>query len=295
VLSEDEYTAALERIIARDYFPTLELRQQRSQRSLNAQHDDEVDEDVEASVARIREWMEETPGRGRQRQSQQVRPSMDKTPTDFHVQATPAGYTSRTDRRDTQSAKEQQQQLPFEANLSLDEFQARYTSEDNASFAALLEVENIARKSKYAWAYKAEADANDKARRAIQARERLVDLGRRLAEGDSEVRLIEGTEPGRPGERLLIEGRQSLPGDKASIEFAKRRIVAAPAKERLLIEAGKEGQDTQSNGEGTDEPAEREKQLQLAVQENKLEVDLQRNESRDAGKVQTWPVTVSIA
>ncbi|ORY79872.1 nuclear protein Es2-domain-containing protein [Protomyces lactucae-debilis] len=40
------------------------------------------------------------------------------------------------------------------SSLSLDRFQARYTSEDNASFQEILDEGNLARREKYSWLYK---------------------------------------------------------------------------------------------------------------------------------------------
>ncbi|KAI8924593.1 nuclear protein Es2-domain-containing protein [Entophlyctis helioformis] len=42
---------------------------------------------------------------------------------------------------------------PLDASLSLDAFQSRYTSEDNASFQAILKRQNDARRDRYNWAY----------------------------------------------------------------------------------------------------------------------------------------------
>lgn len=65
-------------------------------------------------------------------------------------------------------------QTDEEAGLALDGltmslFQARYTSEDNASFLDLLEVGERRRREAYRWAYDAEKRAIDKHRKALQA------------------------------------------------------------------------------------------------------------------------------
>ena len=54
--------------------------------------------------------------------------------------------------------------------VSLDEFQARYTSEDNASFATIIDGENRQRKEKWAWAWDAQRRAED--RKAIEGARR---------------------------------------------------------------------------------------------------------------------------
>ena len=291
ILTEEEYSDALERIIARDFFPMLSgVLKRRDEEAMIMKGFTSNDPDViERSVKRLENWMDATPAWS----VRYNKDSVSNTPRTTYMQDTPRqgaiGKDLETPVSNRDLARKAQKDLPYDSNLTLDEFQAKYTSEDNASFAEIINEENVARRSKYAWAYKAEQTSNDKARRAIEAREKLVDLARRLAEGDSEVRLIEGAEAGRPGERILIEGRESLPGDRASIEFAKRRIAAAPSKERLLIEAGGREQDTQQSLQ------DREKELQVALAEGGDEVDKLRKEGKDAGLIQTWPTTVGLA
>jgi protein DGCR14 len=294
ILSEDDYLEGLERIIARDFFPALSAFKY-SDEAWSPTAADEVmrglssrDPDViEASVRRVEDWMDTDP----RWSTRYNRRSVHDTP---RVAGNRAGETPRTARgawdetpHIDDRASKRQRTAKYDTSLSLDDFQAKYTSEDNASFAEIVEHENLARRSKYAWAFNAEEKANDKARRAIEAREKLVNLARRIAEGDGEVRMIEGGGAGRPGERMLIEGRSSLPGDKASLEFAKQRLIAAPKKELLLIEGSKD-----SATQGQEITAEeREKQLQLALQNGKAEAEATRAEAPDVGNVQGWPST----
>jgi protein DGCR14 len=62
--------------------------------------------------------------------------------------------------------------------LSLDEFQARYTSEDNSSFTQILEDENRKRKERWAWAWDAQRRVEGQREKMIEGRKRgLIELG----------------------------------------------------------------------------------------------------------------------
>jgi protein DGCR14 len=58
--------------------------------------------------------------------------------------------------------------------MSLDDFQARYTSEDNSSFTEILDEENRARKEKYGWAWEAQRKVEAQRDRMIEQREKLL-------------------------------------------------------------------------------------------------------------------------
>jgi protein DGCR14 len=58
--------------------------------------------------------------------------------------------------------------------LSLDEFQARYTSEDNSSFADILDDENRKRKEKWAWAWDAQKRVEEQREKMLESRERMM-------------------------------------------------------------------------------------------------------------------------
>jgi protein DGCR14 len=62
----------------------------------------------------------------------------------------------------------------LDTDLSLDGFQARYTSEDNSSFADILDDENRKRKEKWAWAWDAQKRVEEQRERMIESRERMM-------------------------------------------------------------------------------------------------------------------------
>jgi protein DGCR14 len=58
--------------------------------------------------------------------------------------------------------------------LGLDNFQARYTSEDNSSFTEILDEENRKRKERWGWAWDAQKRVEAQRERLLADRERLL-------------------------------------------------------------------------------------------------------------------------
>lgn len=128
VLEEDEYIERLSKVIRRQFFPDLEQL-----------------EEAEGGIAKV-------PERG---DSQYVRDN-DATPRTRPDKArahTPDSYDSSRQepgslhRRPDRSAKRKSE------TLSLEAFQSKYTSEDNAGFLEILDKQNLKNRAKYAWHY----------------------------------------------------------------------------------------------------------------------------------------------
>ena len=147
VLEEDTYASAISHIITRDFFPgILESRAQ-------AQY-------LEALESNDKDWIREagrglvgamTPGReGSRRRSRRG--------TGFENTATPRGYvgstpvrTPMTEAGEDHFAPEASSEDNVDVDMSLGAFQAKFTSEDNESFNALLDKQNQKRAGKYAF------------------------------------------------------------------------------------------------------------------------------------------------
>lgn len=156
ILDEDEYTAAVSHIIARDFFPSLvHLDATNSYLDALETRDPQLIgasvrnlESVNASVRSTRPWQtpSETPyGAG---------PS--ETPVRSHQHERPA------------------KRLRYDTDMGLDAFQAHYTSEDNSSFTRILNDENVQRREKYGWAWDAQKRVEAQRTKAIEARERAL-------------------------------------------------------------------------------------------------------------------------
>jgi len=252
-VQEDEYLAHLSNIIQRDFFPHLRTLEQRND-VLDA-FDSRDPVRIQSSVRTLRELAATPTPRRRARDSAtpystrdsargDLTPTFfDRTPLTSFSGATPSTSSSRRRRAPPPPPPR------VDPHISLDAFQARYTSQDNASFQDLLAADNAQRRTTHAWAFDAEGRANQRAVRGRQARERLVDVTRRMvdASGDGSVRLVEGP-AGRPGERrLVVDGGVEVGAGERLL------VTGRDAAERLLITDGADsgkGKARAQEGEG---------------------------------------------
>ncbi|KAL1749101.1 nuclear protein Es2-domain-containing protein [Schizophyllum fasciatum] len=247
VLEEDEYTAALSHIIARDFFPSLHHLDATNDWLTAVESGDETR--IQNTVRRL-EDLGATPYTGA---TPRYRPG--------DVEDTP---------RPAKRARLERDEQARGLHLSLDEFQARFTSEDNSSFTRILDDENEKRREAHGWAFEAQ-------RKAVKA-----------------------IEDGYRKRQLLLEGR-ATEADK--VEGAgvrgKLRVEYPDATVRGLIEgkkddegAGDEGEDTKEDKDG--EASEQEQALAMVLAkygesegDHDEKVLTQRKDVRDPG-VQAW-------
>ncbi|KAF6827445.1 nuclear protein es2 [Colletotrichum plurivorum] len=136
VIDEDTYTDALSQIIARDFFPGL-LEVETQQEYLDALQSKDAAW-ISSAGQRLQRVM--TPGRHRLRR-----------PTTFENGGrTPSAYGADTPASVASTAIEAPKSV-VDTNMSLANFQAKYTSEDNESFYKLLDKQNQKKAEKYAW------------------------------------------------------------------------------------------------------------------------------------------------
>jgi len=197
VLEEDEYTSALSQIIARDFFPSLVgteyIESQRPSQGLS----DTVTHQTPFQLG-------DTPF---------MRPG--ETPCfPTHDGEGPARKKRKLDKSD----------VGIDTGLSLDDFQARYTSEDNASFTSILNDENSQRKERYKWAYDAE-------RRVIGWKEKETEA--------REIMLLTGGEAGGHGP-TGVRGRLMIKRPEGEEE---RKLIEAPKPEDEDVQVVEEAED----------------------------------------------------
>ncbi|KAK6517713.1 hypothetical protein TWF506_004895 [Arthrobotrys conoides] len=149
VLDEDSYTTAISDIIARDFFPGL----------TEAKHQEEY---LDALASNDKEWIASA-GRklsevmtGSRVKHRHSTPSL----RSMAVDATPSarGFDTPMSTRDDMSiattSSSNPMQKTYEEQLSLDNFQSKYTSEDNASFNDLLDDQNQKKRDEYGWLWR---------------------------------------------------------------------------------------------------------------------------------------------
>lgn len=249
VLEEDEYTEALSHIIKRDFFPSLaQLDATNGYLDALKSHDPSL---IQASVRRLEDL--NTPLIRRSTQTWQT-PS--QTPYGMGPSETPL----RTPRDEEPPLKRPR----YDTEMNLDEFQARYTSEDNSSFTQILDEENRRRKEKYGWAWDAQRRVEAQRDRMLEARE-----------------------------RLLIE---PPPG----VGVREKFLIEAPTPKGLITAGEEEGGDEtedketeETEGKDGKEEGEKGKQITLLHKEETEETDVMapKKDTRSAG-VDGWKFKV---
>jgi protein DGCR14 len=221
ILDEDEYTAALSHIIARDFFPSLvhldatnlylDALETRDPQLIGASVRNL--ESINASVRSTRPW--QTPS---------------ETPYGAGPSETPVhNHHERPAKR-----------LRYDTDISLDAFQARYTSEDNSSFTQILDDENARRREKYGWAWDAQKRVEAQRTKAIEARERaLIEMPE--SAGVREKMRIEAPVPAglitAQGEEAGTGTEQNAAGGDGGESGVGKEVVVVPR------EKGKEDED----------------------------------------------------
>ena len=215
VLDEGEYTSALNQIIARDFFPSLVgteyLESQKPPQGL-------LDTPIQQTPLQLGDTPFMRPG------DTPYIPSNDDEG--------PARKKRKLEKKDG----------GVNTDLSLDDFQARYTSEDNASFTSILNDENAQRKERYKWAYDAERRVIGWKEKETRAREiMLLTGGEAGGHGPTGVRgrlAIERPEGGE--ERKLIDAPKPHDEEAQAVETAedagKALVVVAKPPERTESE-----------------------------------------------------------
>lgn len=215
VLDEDEYTEALSQIIARDFFPSLtQLETTNDYLDALCSKDPQL---IQASVRRMEGLLTPMPYSSRPWE----------TPSQTPYGAGPSETPLRTPRDGNEPPAKRPR---FDTNMSLDAFQATYTSEDNSSFTQILDDENRKRKERYSWAWEAQKRVEAQRDRMLEGRERLLIEGP-VATGVREKFRIEAPTP----VGLLTDGSTSLVAAQSVEEEGKGKEVVRTEAEMGVV------------------------------------------------------------
>ncbi|KAL1925580.1 uncharacterized protein VTP21DRAFT_463 [Calcarisporiella thermophila] len=146
VLDEDTYTDALSYIIERDFFPDLT--------KLKAQHEylDAIESSDPERINRAHHQLTEIARTGKTPRLKTPAPTpkiLSETPIQgFDTPCTPSFQESEEEVSNETSNLDK-----LDLNMSLSAFQAKYTSEDNASFSELMEKAEAKRRERYKWMF----------------------------------------------------------------------------------------------------------------------------------------------
>lgn len=146
VLDEDVYSSAISHIVARDFFPGL-LETEAQKEYLEALDSNNKDW-IRDAGRRLTQVMTPVPD-GRRRSGRGTSLTPRRTTT---MEDTPRIYAGETPGRTPSVNNDfapEEQKPEVDLNVSLGAFQAKYTSEDNESFNALLDKQNEKRAAKY--------------------------------------------------------------------------------------------------------------------------------------------------
>ncbi|KAJ9476465.1 Stress response protein Bis1 [Pseudozyma hubeiensis] len=225
ILTEDEYTSALSSIIKRDFFPGLDRITAENEYLAAVEAEDPtrirtalnrlltLDKGKDASPAperdskqRRRDATHTASSRRRQRGEWDDTPLASGSSRVFDPTFTPTASTpglSDVGEAVREDDVESASGIDPDLDISLADFQARYTSEDNASFSQLLDRDNQLRKRKHAHLFARERTSEQRRKQIIDSEQLAAAKGKQLAieSNPDHPRLLEEAKG-----QLLIEG-----------------------------------------------------------------------------------------
>jgi protein DGCR14 len=232
VLDEETYVSSISHIIARDFFPGL-LETETQQEYLDALESKDTAW-IKSAATRLTYLM--TPGRNRGRRGTSIQTPVaaSETPRAYRGD-TPLSRVSDTPMSSTTSKIQE----TVNTNMSLDRFQATYTSEDNESFYKLLDKQNEKRAEKYAWLWIGNKLPSKQLLKQKEVEEKLLESRGSLQDDGHERKMLAIKESderparpdtwnSRPDNNLMFAPNDAEDSIETVAEKAQRESRAAP-------------------------------------------------------------------
>ncbi|XP_077995755.1 splicing factor ESS-2 homolog [Glandiceps talaboti] len=183
VLDEEKYTEDMEKIIERDFFPDMEkLRAQREYIDAMESNDTEKMRELAIRFGSTRPKRPNTASTLGQGSA-----FVDASPATFETPAMDEGRRSSPKRHresdifhdedDTSEEVTNKKKKRDDSELSLDEYLAHNTSEDNASFVEIMQVAEDKEKQKHAWMYDVEKTQQEEQTKMLEGTNLLAIKG----------------------------------------------------------------------------------------------------------------------
>lgn len=271
VLDEDDYTQDLENIIARDFFPDVPKLQ------AQAEYLDALEKN---DVVRLREIHSKYASTSRPGTSSSAfnSPSTFETPVRKSVND-PTGLDEKSSQLSNSDQENGKVTKAASKNLSLDAYLSRTTSEDNASFATIMEEADQQHRAKHAWLYEREELAKAKHKDILA----LPNIAQQAIQDNPPLEIDTWT----------YNNRNSLMYVPDGVAPSERELNEMKSKQREIVHSSTRFQKSPFNELANRQAISDAAQIQARLKEGKIGVDGKELLPSDSPKVNGYGFVVT--